>query len=110
MEHHEDLDNFIDEMKGKQRNIVFPDTVRNQRGMYAFLWRGSPHPTLVQRIAAGILGLFFLAQGIAAFSAAARANKATSWISALVAVPWILIAAKILRNGFRNRNYKSSAK
>lgn len=62
--HQHHLDKFIDETRASQRNIVFPDTVRKARSVDAFLWRGSPHPSLVQSIAAWIIGLVFIGIGV----------------------------------------------
>lgn len=42
---HRDLDDFLEESRQRQRNVVFPDTVRNARSVDAFLWKGSPNPT-----------------------------------------------------------------
>jgi hypothetical protein len=55
-----DLDELIDETRAKQRNVVFPDTVRNARSVDAFLWRGSPDAPLVQRIGAWLFGSMFV--------------------------------------------------
>jgi hypothetical protein len=63
----QNLDEFIEEAKGRQRNIVFPDTVRNGRAVDVFFWRGSPAPTLVQRIAAWMFGLLILCNGLTFF-------------------------------------------
>jgi hypothetical protein len=57
------LDEFIDESRAREWNIVFPDTVRNGR-CRRVLWNGSPNPPLVQRIAAWMLGLTFIGTGL----------------------------------------------
>jgi hypothetical protein len=58
------LDNFIHEAKNRQRNIVFPDTVRNARSIDAYLWKGNPNAPLVQRVGACLIGLFFIGIGL----------------------------------------------
>lgn len=61
---HRDLDDFLEESRQRQRNVVFPDTVRNARSVDAFLWRGSPNPTRVQRIGAWLFGLTLIGTGV----------------------------------------------
>jgi hypothetical protein len=68
------LNRFINEYRDRQRNIVFPGTVRNGRSVDVFLWNGSPNPLLVQRIAAWIFGLLWMAIGIAFLPLAALAR------------------------------------
>lgn len=51
-----DLDRFIADFERRQRNIVFPDTVRNERFLFQFLWRGSPTASRVQRAGAFLCG------------------------------------------------------
>jgi hypothetical protein len=67
MNHRRKLDKFIDETRARQRNIAFPDTLRNGRAVDVFLFKGSPNPPLVQRIAAWILGLLFIGIGLSLF-------------------------------------------
>ena len=62
--HHLKPDEFLKDAHARQRNIVFPDTVRNGRAVDVFLWRGSPNPTVIQRIGAWIFGLQFIASGL----------------------------------------------
>jgi hypothetical protein len=63
MGHHRNPDKLVDKFRARQQNIVFPDTVRNGRLVDLFLWKGSPNPGLVQRIAAWIFGLAFMGFG-----------------------------------------------
>jgi hypothetical protein len=100
--HRRNLDNFIDETRAKQRNIVFPDTVRNARSVDVFLWRGSPNPSLVQRIAAWMFGLGFIGGGIEAFSLAflSRSSFADVLFMVTMSVLGLFVGIKIFRNGF----------
>jgi hypothetical protein len=59
---------MIQEMRDKQSNLLWPQTLKNSRGIDGFLVRGSPNPTLVQRIAAWLIGLPFLVGGLATLS------------------------------------------
>ena len=107
MEPRRDLEKFIDETRDAQRNIVFPDTVRNARSVDAFLWKGSPSPTLVQRIAAWMIGLTFIVAGVTLLPLAAQFRDQTSWIAglidAMVNLLIILGGIRIFRNGFPRR-------
>ncbi len=109
MDHRRDLDKFIDESRASQRNFVFPDTVRNGRAVDVFLWRGSPDPPLVQRIAAWMFGLLFIGSGLLLFSVAAPKilEEDRSWIGvaviALTSLFFVLIGMRIFRNGFPRR-------
>ena len=51
---------YLKEIGDKQRNIVWPGPLVNSRGVDEFLWKGSPNPTLIQRIAAWLFGLVFI--------------------------------------------------
>lgn len=82
MKDHNNLEKFIEEAKGRQRNIVFPDTVRNERAALVFLWNGSAKPPVVQRIAAWLFGLVFLANGLMFLGMAVSAHNGDSWILA----------------------------
>jgi hypothetical protein len=103
MGHRRKLDTFIEESSARQRNIVFPNTVRNGRSVDAFLWNGSPDPPLVQRIAAWMFGLSFLFMGFA-FLAAGFVHRDDAWILGLLSIPCILLGLKIFRNGFPRPN------
>ncbi|HEY4362002.1 MAG TPA: hypothetical protein VGN17_13580 [Bryobacteraceae bacterium] len=52
-----DHDQYVADLKARQRNIVFPDTVRNGRAVDKLLWKGDPDAPLVQRIGMLILGI-----------------------------------------------------
>lgn len=100
-----DLDEFIDETRARQRNIVFPDTVRNGRSVDAFFWNGYPHPTLVQRIGAWMSGLSFIGFGIGFLNFAADARNTDHdwfgyWTMLLLSLASISAGIRIFRNGF----------
>src|SRR6185503_5589299 len=81
------LDKFIDDVRARQRNIVFPDTLRGGRSVDAFLWNGSSNPSLVQRIVAWVFGLMFVISGLTFLPLVAEVrDKDGSWIGA-----WILV-------------------
>ena len=96
MEDHENLEKFIEEAKGRQRNIVFPDTVRNERAALVFLWNGSAKPLVVQRMAAWLIGLFFLANGLMFLAMAVSTHNGDSWILAPLSLPFIFVTTRRL--------------
>jgi hypothetical protein len=54
------LDNFIEEMQSRQRNIDWPDRIRNAWRVDEFLWKGVARPIPVQHIGAWMFGIVFL--------------------------------------------------
>jgi hypothetical protein len=108
MNRQRNLDNFIDEVRGRQRNIVFPDTVRNGRAIDAFFWNGSPNPTLVQRITAWMFGLIFVGLGLLFLPFAAEVRDVEhswigSWVMMLISVLIVMAGIRMFRNGFARR-------
>ena len=104
----QELDQFITEIRDRQRNIVFPDTVKNSRSADVFLWRGSSDPTVVQRIAACLFGLLFVGLGLCFLSLAAesRAHDADYIGFAIflaVSGALVYVGLRMLWNGLRKR-------
>ena len=102
---HRKLDKFIDGYRWRQRNIVFPDTVRNARFTYVFFWKGAPRPTLVQRIAALMYGLVLTGYGLEnlLWGVKERAEHGFSIVNvytAAISVLSVLIGIRVFRNGF----------
>jgi hypothetical protein len=93
-----DLQKFIEDIRSRQKNTVWPDSLRNGRSVDEFLWKGSASATLVQRMAAWLIGAFFLFAGVVFLSFARTAN---SWTLAIFALAWVLLGAKVFRNGFQ---------
>jgi hypothetical protein len=79
--------------------------VSNGRSADDFFWNGSPHPTLVQRIAAWMLGSMFIGGGLALFASAVkdRINEGFS-VSVVIEAAFALAIAslgiRLFRNGF----------
>jgi len=103
----EDLDKFIQDMEARQRNIVWPDTARNARKFYEYLWKGGgrgdggdPNPTLVQRIAAWMIGFVFLGGGIGYLNQAFRSFSG-GWSQGIVGLVMAAFGVKIGAFGFR---------
>src|ERR1700682_2054936 len=45
---------LLDDLRARQRNTLWPDTLRNARTVDAFLWKGSPDATPIQRAGSAI--------------------------------------------------------
>jgi hypothetical protein len=89
---------FIGELEAKQRNTVWPDPMINSRGVDEFLWRGSPDAPLVQRVAAWILGIFFILAGLAWLVGAYLRGW---WVIAVLSILWFYVGGRVFLNGFR---------
>jgi hypothetical protein len=108
MSHRRNPDKLVDEFRALQRNIVFPDTVRNGCMVDVFLWKGSPNPALVQRIAAWMFGLVFMGFG-GEFLYYALTERVENGFSAgivmmaAMSLAAVLLGIKVFRNGFPRR-------
>jgi hypothetical protein len=100
-----DRKRYIEEIKAKQRNTVWPGPMINSRGVDEFLWRGSPDATLVQRMAAWIFGLTFIFGGFLWVDVAYERH----WrVFGALSIVWFLVGGKVFLNGFRKRKAKAT--
>jgi hypothetical protein len=99
-----DLNDFLEEARQRQRNVVFPDTVRNARSVDAFLWKGSRNPTRAQRVGAWLFGLTFIGLGACLITFVGVARSDGEWVAAFVLASMsmgaVALGIKIFRNGF----------
>jgi hypothetical protein len=95
-----DPQELIDDFRLRQRNLVFPDTVRNARYYYLFFWRGSSNPTWVQRVAAWLFGTVYVGQGVVLFL---MAREMRDRLAGAIALLTTAIGARIFRSGFARR-------
>ncbi len=87
---------MLEEVELKQRNTVWPDTMLNGTNVDAFLWKGNPKATLVQRIGAVIFGLsFLLAAGMFAYLAEMKYRPLY-----LIAAPFAYVGIRVFANAF----------
>jgi hypothetical protein len=93
-------DQAIEEVRAKQRNTVWPDTIRNSRSVDAFFWKGSPDAPLVQRIGAWIFGLTFILVGLGWVDVA---YERRSPVFGVLSIVWFAVGGKVFLNGFRRR-------
>jgi hypothetical protein len=96
--------NLIAEITAKQQNNVWPGPIANSRSIDEYLWKGSQNATLVQRIGACIIGLFYFSMGVI-FLGFARGDL--WWPVTLLSFLLLFLGTKIFLNGFRNRKLKS---
>lgn len=93
-----DGSSFLDNVRERQRNIVWPDTMKNGGSVDALLWKGSRDATTVQRIGIAIFGLFFLLAGI---GFAYMAYLGREIVLAVFAALPTLLGLRLFRNVFR---------
>jgi hypothetical protein len=65
-----ELDSYIESAEARERNVIWPDVLRNSRSVDEFLWKGARDAPLVQRIGAVILALAYLIVALAFISLA----------------------------------------
>ena len=86
-------------MPGQSEGVLpSANTLINGRSVDAFLWRGSPSPTLVQRIGAWLVGLFFIAAGVV-FLIFAWFDSA--WFLGVLVIGLFALGVRIFYNGCR---------
>lgn len=93
---------FIEELRDRQRDIVFPDTVRNGRNVDLIMWRGNPDAPLIQRIGIGLFALLFLGWAIALIALALESG-ADNWPLIAVALPFLFVSIRLGMNTFRRK-------
>lgn len=94
----------MSEIEARQRNILWPDTLGNSALVDAFLWKGSPDATRVQRIGMALIGLMYSGPGvlfvcIGCFDGGPVLYRVCMF---LMALPSLALGGKLLRNVFRH--------
>lgn len=92
---------LIEEIKAKQSNILWPDAMKNSRGVDEFLWKGAPNAPLVQRIGAWIFGIFFLMAGVSFLDVAYEKHDP---LILLMGLAFFGVGIRVCLNGFRRSN------
>ena len=98
---------FIEEVRAKQSNTIWPDALKNSKGVDEYLWKGSENAPLVQRIGAILFGITFLIGGLAFLNVAHQKQSA---LFGILAVGLFLVGGKVLLNGFKRGKRKVSGK
>lgn len=93
----------VEELKARQRNLVWPDALINSRSVDQFLWRGAPDAPLVQRVGAWLFGLAFIAVGGVFLLVAYKKHFIVFGIFSIV---WFFVGGRVFLNGFRRRGTK----
>ena len=93
----------VDELKARQRNLVWPDALISSRRVDEFLWRGAPDAPLVQRVGARLFGLAFTLAGIFGLIVTYEKHFIAFGILSIVC---IYVGGRIFLNGFLRRGAK----
>jgi hypothetical protein len=96
---------FIEEIRAKQRNTVWPEMQANSRAVDSLVFRGDPNATPVQRVGIGLFGAFFIMAGIAFI---VIGHDRHSVVLFLVAVAWFLLGGLVLFNTVRGLRSKGT--
>ena len=99
--HQEPHTKLLQDIETRQRNIVWPDTMRNSHGMDELLWKGSPAATKVQRVGIAIWGLLFLSLGL--FFMFVLASEQHSIMEAVFGLLLVALGTKITLNAFMRK-------
>ena len=86
------------DIEARQRNVFLEDQIRNGLSVDAFLWRGDPKATRVQRVALLLFGLVFLAGFVMLISAAVERHTI---FGGLVSLLILTISLRLLLNALR---------
>jgi hypothetical protein len=88
---------WISEFEAKQRNLVWPDTMRNCRGVDVLFLKGNPKAPMVQRVGCWVFGtsMFFITATAIAEMLNARNG---SWV--VVAVASAAFGGWVFSRGF----------
>jgi hypothetical protein len=99
---HPSVDEVIADAKVAQRSTVFPDTLRGGRSVDAFLWRGDPNATTVQRVALIIFAITFLSMSIAFVDIFLKEGISSDKLIYLyISIGFILISVRLIWKAFR---------
>src|ERR1700733_9555823 len=100
-------DSEIDEVNAKQKNTVFPDTIRNSSGVDAYFLRGDPKAPIAQRVGAWVFGALFLLCGVVF---ANFTLKTHSWAVAIYSIVGFLVGGRIIASAFRGIRWRKHRK
>ena len=93
-----ELDSYIEDLKARQRNLVFPDVLRGGRSVDELLWKGARDAPLVQRIGVVILALAYVLVGIVFVSMSVEQGE---WFTGAFAGLLFIAAGWFIRNALR---------
>lgn len=99
-----DLDSYIEDIKARQRNLIWPDVLRGGRAVDEFLWKGASDAPLVQRIGAVILALVYIMVAVLIVDVAIEQGE---WFIGVAAIFFFVAGAWFIRNALRKKKAKS---
>jgi hypothetical protein len=92
------LDSYIESVKARQRNLIWPDVLRGSRSVDELLWKGASDAPMVQRIGAVILALAYLMVAVVFVSMAVEHG---SWFGGALAAILFGVGGWFIRNALR---------
>ena len=92
---------FVDEARARQENILWPGPVRNSRGVDSLLWKGSDNLTLVQRVAIFLFGICYLSGGLLIFIYYGFLQQ--SRFDVIFGALWLFLGVRVCWNAVRRR-------
>ena len=95
-----DQDALIDDLKGRQRNTLWPDAMVNSSRVDALLLKGSSKATKVQRIGIAIWGLTFVCFGVVFESIAFEKGEA---FFIFFGILWLALGIRIFLNALKRK-------
>ena len=90
-----ELDDYIESVKARQKNLIWPDVLRGGRSVDELLWKGARNAPLVQRVGVVILALAYVSVGLAFVSMSLEQGE---WSTGAFAALLFIAAGWFIRN------------
>jgi hypothetical protein len=97
------IEELVHEVKFKQRNTTWPNTMVNSSRVDEVLWKGSRRITRVQRVGVAILGIAFALCGIFILGSLDSTHEGW-WIGIPFTTGCILVGCKLIWNSIRKND------
>src|SRR4051794_28428333 len=93
---------FSKNMQARQRNTIWPDTIRNRANGDRAIWFGADNPTMIQRIGFGLFGGVFFGIGVISIASMWQSgNMGKARLSFVMGAFSLVIGGRILWNAVR---------
>ena len=93
-----ELDSYIESVKDRQKNVLWPDVLRGGRSVDELLWKGARDAPMVQRIGVVILALAYVMVAAVFISMAVEQG---SWLAGGSAAILFGVGGWFIRNALR---------
>jgi hypothetical protein len=93
-----ELDSYVESVKDRQKNVLWPDVLRGGRSVDELLWKGARGAPMVQRIGVVVFALAYL---IVAVTFISTAVEQRSWLAGGSAAILLGIGGWFIRNALR---------